>query len=127
MKSQIVSFAAACAALSIAAALPDVSVLPEKHQKAILANYQLIIIAQALNEGWEPDWNNDDEYKWFPYFDLETYGEAPAGSGFSLLSVHYGYADSNVPSRLCFRSRELAEYAAETFLELYKDYYLIPR
>jgi hypothetical protein len=93
------------------------------HMKAVLAFAQLVIIAEVLNEGWVPDWNNDDEYKYYPWFDLEKTDENP--SGFSLDSVRCYYSDSSVPSRLCFKNRELAEYAVRTFEQLYKDYFLI--
>lgn len=32
------------------------------------------------------------------------------------------HADADVGSRLCFKSEALADYAAETFKELYEDY-----
>ena len=32
------------------------------------------IVADVLNEGWEPDWSNFSEYKWFDHFsDLRSY------------------------------------------------------
>lgn len=127
MENQIKTFEDACKALSIPATLPVVDALPEKHRKAIIANYQLFIIAQALNEGWEPNWNDFSEYKYYPWFDMETYGDAPVGSGFSFHDCDCVNANADVGSRLCFKSRELAEYAGKQFESIYKDLYLIEK
>ena len=43
------------------------------------AYIQLKMIVSALNEGWIPDWNNDDEWKYYPWFKM---GSA-SGVGFS--------------------------------------------
>lgn len=79
---------------------------------------QLKVIVQALNEGWTPDWNNDDQYKYYPWFNLED------GFRFDCVYSHY-CADSHVGSRLCFKSSELAEYAAKQFTDLYKQFFTI--
>lgn len=77
---------------------------------------QIKLIAKVLNEGWKPDWANQNQYKYFPYFKHE--------SGFGL-----SYDDSfgwntlaAVSSRLCFKSAELADYAATQFADIYNDY-----
>lgn len=132
MYTDIKSFQDACKALGITEALPDVSLLPAKHQKAIVANYQLSIIAEAVNRGedgksWHPDWNNYNEYKYYPWFDMETYGDAPAGSGFAFYDYDYDNTYSGVGSRLCFRSGEVAEYVGKQFLSIYRDAFLIDR
>jgi hypothetical protein len=97
--------------------LPDVSFVPQQHQAAITAATKLFIIANALNGGWKPDWNNLDQHKWFPWFDMEK--------GFRLCSVGYYYGLSSVGSRLCFRSKEIAKYAANQFLDLYKEFFTL--
>lgn len=76
-----------------------------------IAYKKLKIIIRALNEGWTPDWNNSSQYKWYNWFYMDTFRFADA-------SDRYSYSD--VGSRLCFKSRELAEYAAKQFLSEYK-------
>lgn len=39
----------------------------------IIAISQLMNIAKYYNEDWEPDWNNQDEYKYFIIYDTDTY------------------------------------------------------
>jgi hypothetical protein len=93
---------------------------PPKHclaneARAMVAYGKLLLICRALNDGWSPDWDNDNEYKWYPWF----YMNKP---GFRLGSVLCGYAGSVVGSRLCFSSEELARYAAKQFEDLYRDF-----
>lgn len=118
---KVKSFEDACQLLKIEPNLPQVDILPENHQKAIIAHYKLVIIAEAVNEGWKPNWDNWEERKYYPWFDLEG---SSSGSGFS----YHGYVDWNsfsyVGSRLCFKTSELAKYIGETFIDLYKDYFL---
>ena len=83
------------------------------------AYLKLIVIARALNEGWTPDWGNSNQYKYYPWFDLSS------GCGLSCDDFGYLRSDSLVGSRLCFKSRELAEYAGKQFIELYKEFFLI--
>jgi hypothetical protein len=78
---------------------------------------KLKVVIAALNEGWTPDWKNDDQPKYYPWFDMSN--------GFRLVSVGYSCALSNVGSRLCFKSRELAQYAATQFADLYKDFFTL--
>lgn len=119
---QIKTFEDACKTLNLdpEKVLPDVSAFPPPHQAALIATGKLFIVADALNEGWKPDWNNDEEYKYYPWFDLEKH-ETYNPSGVRFYGVNYGYDYSDVGSRLCFKSREIAEYAATQFLDLYRD------
>jgi hypothetical protein len=81
------------------------------------AYQKLKIIVRALNEGWQPDWNNSNQPKYWPWFEMK--------GGFRLYYVHFGYVGSTVGSRLCFKTRELAEYAAKQFQDLYKEFFTL--
>ena len=76
----------------------------------------LILVAKALNGNWKPDWNDINEYKWFPYFQFSS------GFRFSYSDAHYfcGHAATGVGSRLCFKNKQIAEYAGKTFIEQYE-------
>lgn len=120
---RIETFEQACKALGLdpEKVLPDFSHFPEQHQKAMIAHAKLVIIAQALNEGWTPDWSNGEWDKYYPWF---TMGSA-SGVGFSCHDFGLWGSRSNVGSRLCYRSAEIAKYAGNQFIELYKDYFLM--
>ncbi|SKB63486.1 hypothetical protein SAMN05660477_00391 [Soonwooa buanensis] len=87
----------------------------------ILANQQLVIITKALNEGWTPDWDNGQWDKWFNWF----YGGSSSSGRFSFSFSDYQYSFSLCGSRLCFKSKELAQYAAKQFLDTYKRAFTI--
>ena len=74
MDSKIKTFEDACKALNLdpEQVLPIVSGVPEKHQKAIVSHAKLVIIAEALNEGWQPDWNDSGEWKYYPWFRMSS-------------------------------------------------------
>lgn len=109
----------------------------------LVAYYKLRIITAALNEGWEPKFT-EGEWRYAPWYTLysqaewdalseETkqrgvlfggYAGSGAAAGFvSLLAPSAASADFG--SRLCFRTRELAEYAGRQFAALYVGFYLI--
>ena len=88
-------------------------------ERSVEAYKKLIIITRALNEGWTPDWKNQREYKYYPWFDLSS------GSGLSFDGFGLRHSNSFVGSRLCFKSRELAEYAGKQFKKLYEQYFLL--
>lgn len=119
---KVKSFEDACQLLGIEPNVPEVSMLPDNHKKALVAHYKLVIIAEAVNEGWKPNWDNWDERKYYPWFDLEG---SSSGAGFSYYDYDYWHSDSFVGSRLCFKTWELAEYIGKTFIDLYKDYFLL--
>lgn len=83
-----------------------------------IAYRKLKIIAEVLNEGWKPDWMNSNESKWWPWFYLNV----KSGLGLSFVGVDGVNSASAVGSRLCFKSRELAEYVAKQFTAIYGDY-----
>jgi len=122
---KIKTFEGACKALKIKPTLPDYSAIPEKHRKALLAHYKLIIITQALNEGWEPNWSDINEYKYFPWFEVKATKAKPSGVGFSYSCYGAWRTLTYCGSRLCFKNRELVMYAIEQFKKLYVEYYLI--
>ena len=122
---KIKTFEDACLALGISNDIPDFSNTPEKHKKAFIAYYKLVIINQALNKEWEPNWEDWNEHKYFPWFDFNKGSDRSSGFGFSCRDWAGSDAFATVGSRLCFKSSALAEYAGKQFLELYKDYFVI--
>jgi hypothetical protein len=82
-----------------------------------IRNYQsLVVIAKALNEGWQPDWTNDNQRKYTPWF------KHKAGFGLSCDAYDFWDTDASVGSRLCYKSSELAVYAATQFAICYNNY-----
>jgi hypothetical protein len=121
---QIRTFADACKVegLNPKKALPVVKNVPAKDRKALIAIAKLVIIARATNrlandgKEWFPDWTNYSEYKYTPWFDMR------GSSGFRFYDYDGWGSHSSVGSRLCFKTRELAEYTGKKFQGLYKDF-----
>lgn len=108
----------------------------------VVAYLKLRIIVAALNEGWQPTFS-DDEYRYYPWFVFYTKEELDAmdeeersrvlgrsnSYAYALAGVAYSYtfhassfSSSYVGGRLCFKNRELAEYAGQQFLAIYADF-----
>lgn len=84
-------------------------------RKDLLAYLKISIIAEALNEGWEPA---GDENRWYPFFELSEDSD-------SVVFTHSGTTDPDCLSdsvKLAYKSEELASYAGETFVEIYADF-----
>lgn len=127
IRDRVKSYADACNVLGIAE-------MDEKAMKASgfrpdeIARRKLETITEALNEGWRPDWNNTDEWKYYPWFYIKPgQGKDPDGkpsgayAGLSCANTAYSASstNANIGSRLCFHDREKAAYAGDTFRDLY--------
>ena len=116
--------------------------------KEATAYFKLGIITAALNEGWEPDFTNDDEYRYYPYLciwtkeELEDKDEAWKdehnlqlwlGGGNSSVGAKCGLASASsydawsvafalLSARLAHKTEELAIYSGKQFTELWANY-----
>lgn len=88
-----------------------------------IARRKLETIAAALNEGWKPDWNNTDQYKYYPYFYIQENAKGKGSAGLSYAATHYAAAitAASIGSRLCFYASRLARYASNQFTDLYEQ------
>lgn len=96
--------------------------IPEKHGKAMVAMYKLITIAEAWNKAdkFVPDFDNTDQYKWFPWFRKQ------GSAGFVSAATYYSATRTvaNIGSRLCFSTSERARQFGEQFIDLWNDFLL---
>jgi len=118
----IKTFEDACRKIRVTPALPTLLNGCQELMKATIAAYKLMVIFQAINDGWIPDWSNTNQAKWYPYFRV-----LPSGSGFSHSYSYLSYGCTYAGSRLCFESSDKAKYAAEQFADLYTQYLLITK
>lgn len=111
----------------------------------IIAYLKLRIIVAALNEGWEPEFV-EDERRWAPWFVLYTNAEiermddddranicrvvgrsndfANADGGLAYAGAYNASsnASSDYAARLAFKTEALAKYAGTQFIEIYRDF-----
>ena len=109
---------------------------------------KLRIIAAALDEGWKPQFT-EDEWRWYPWFTLWTEEELSEKSdewkadrhlistgdysgslaGFASAYSHCApsLTHANFGSRLCFKSEALATYCGKQFISLWADFNMIKK
>ena len=112
----------------------------------VIAYHKLRIITAAINEGWQPKFT-EDEWRWYPWFNLYTEGELAekddkwkqnytviatgdydtgyAGFAFACSDFAPSDAAACLGSRLCYKSEALADYSGRQFADLWADFYLI--
>ena len=81
-----------------------------------IAFKKLKVIVKALNEGWYPDWENENEAKYYVYWTMH--------SSFSYFNTNCYYNRTDVQSTLLLKNKKLAEHAAKIAYQEYKDFYL---
>lgn len=114
----------------------------------VVAYLKLRVIAEALNEGWEPQFTTD-EYRWYPWFYLYTQEEIDnmdeekkkklclfGGNSYngSLCGLAFAYSDdawstsnSTLSARLAVKSEALANYFGQQFIDIWSEYVALPR
>lgn len=114
----------------------------------IFTYLKLRIISAALNEGWKPQFT-EDEVRWYPWFTLWTEEELSeksdewkadrhlistgdysgdwAGFSFSRSYPAPSYTVTYVGSRLCFKSEALATYCGKQFTKLWAEFNMIKK
>ena len=114
----------------------------------VVAYLKLRVIAEALNEGWEPQFTKD-EGRWYPWFFLYTQeeidkmdeekkkklwlfgGDSYVGANCGLASADssYAWSYSHAPlsARLAVKSEALATYFGQQFIDIWSDYVALPR
>lgn len=91
-----------------------------------IARIKLEVICSILNEGWVPDLLNKNEFKYIPWFCAESIDDGVGFHSTSAGLVCAGTAGApadaaaNFGARLCFKTKELAEYAGKQFIHLYE-------
>ena len=118
-EKKIVSYEDACRVLNIQPINEEVfNIFPKEDQRSMLAYHKLTVITRALNNGWKPNWDDKNEWKYYPLFRYVNAGLSYANTITSATASH-----ASLGSRLCFPASALAKYAAEHFADLYRDYY----
>lgn len=118
-EKKIASYEDACRVLNIQPINEEVfNIFPKEDQRSMLAYHKLTVITRALNNGWKPNWDDQNEWKYYPLFRYVN-----AGLSCAAASNAATFTNASIGSRLCFPTSALAKYAAEHFADLYRDYY----
>lgn len=114
----------------------------------LVAYLKLRIITAALNEGWKPQFT-DNEYRYYPWYNLcaeeewrelseyskrkngvlfggNAHGGANAGFVYAYSRTAPSITAAHFASRLCYKNSELALYSAKQFASLWLDFCYLP-
>lgn len=103
--------------------------LPANISRGMIALLTLQVVVFAVNNDdptqpeWVADYNNEDQYKWFPWY----CGGDRSGSGFRFDESNYLWTHTGTDggARLALKDEERAEHMNVFFSDLYKELYLI--
>lgn len=100
-----------------------VSEINSRHVKALAALNKLFSIAQARNkeDRFVPDFSNENQGKWFPWFRYDMKLEKFVCS--SVICSSLG-GNAYWGSRLCFKTYNRAEQFGKQFVDLYNEVFL---
>jgi len=96
-------------------------------EKAINGFTKVIRTIEVLNGDWKPDWNNYNQPKYYPLWDMRSPKGAVVGSaaGFSYHGYDYDDSFSDLSSRLVLKDRKSAEHIAKYFIDDYRAFMVI--
>ena len=83
-----------------------------------IAYQKMVVIVEALNEGWKPDVCNSNVERWYPWF--KPLG-SPSSFAFLVSNHAYGFAHAGSGSRLALKSEKLADYCGKQFKDIWKE------
>ncbi len=94
-----------------------------RHLEALIALNKLFTIAEAWNEedGFIPDFSDEKQDKWFPWFRYDQDSER-----FVCMDTHYAptRTHAGIGSRLCFKTSKRAMQFGKQFADLYNKVFL---
>lgn len=146
VRKRIKTFEDACREIGIDAEAWNRDKISLGLEPDVLAFLKLRIIVKALNEGWEPQFT-EDECRYYPWFILYTreeynkldeeeksrvvyrssyYANALGGVSYAYASYGSSYASASIGVRLAFKTSELAAYCGRQFLDIWADFVFLP-
>lgn len=106
IKQRVTDYSSACKVLNRKeCTLDHFAFLGTSQAKRQFARHKIATVIEAINQGWTPDWDNDNQYKYYNYF----YNKK---NGFSSVVGAY-VLGCDVGSDLLLENREKAEYVAK--------------
>lgn len=145
VRKRIKTFEDACREIGIDAEAWNRDKISLGLEPDVLAFLKLRIIVKALNEGWEPQFT-EDECRYYPWFILYTreeynkldeeeksrvvyrsyYASAFGGVSYAFANNDSSLTFASIGVRLAFKTSELAAYCGRQFLDIWADFVFLP-
>lgn len=104
-EKKIASYEDACRVLNIQPINEEVfNIFPKEDQRSMLAYHKLTVITRALNNGWKPNWDDQNEWKYYPLF---RYVNAGLSCAYTYYAASYTYVDRLSALLSHVRAREI--------------------
>lgn len=145
VRKRIKTFEDACREIGIDAEAWNRDKISLGLEPDVLAFLKLRIIVKALNEGWEPQFTEDEcrYYPWFILYTREEYNKldeeeksrvvrssssaaALGGVSCAFASLDSSFSNAVIGVRLAFKTSELAAYCGRQFLDIWADFVFLP-
>ena len=146
VRKRIKTFEDACREIGIDAEAWNRDKISLGLEPDVLAFLKLRIIVKALNEGWEPQFTEDEcrYYPWFILYTREEYNKldeeeksrvgcrsnynaiAFGGVSYAAASSDSSFSNAGIGVRLAFKTSELAAYCGRQFLDIWADFVFLP-
>lgn len=94
--------------------LSDFDYLPVSQRKSALATYEITSANELLNEGWFPDFNNTNQYKYYSWWEKKA-----SGWVFSFVSCRV--SSSCMGSGFYSKDEKIAKFIATLLKESYNN------
>ncbi len=91
----------------------DFLFLPKEQRSKALAFHQIKTLEKIFNGDWIPNWSNYSEYKWYPYFNVNSSG--------GLVFFGSGIYGAGFDERVGFyKSEEISDFIGTHFVDIYE-------
>ena len=111
--------------------LPDLSSLPDKFSRGMMALLKLQVIIDGVNNDdpkvpeWKADYNDNGQQKWFSWYVGGSADGSGAGFRFFVSDIGWAYSSAFGGARLALKDKERSEHMDRYISDLYKELYLI--
>lgn len=103
--------------------------VPARLRRGMLATLNAQVLTEVINNNdpkvpaFKPDYNNNNQYKWFPW----CIGGDSTGSGFRFGGSHFVWTltPASGGARFALRDKARVEHVKKYFPDVYKELYLM--
>lgn len=111
--------------------LPDLSILPDRMSRGMLALLKLQVITEAVNNDdpkipeWKADYSDSNQRKWFPWYVGGSADGSGSGFRFDYSVSCWSLTSTRIGARLALKDEARSDFMNKHYSDLYKELLLI--